>query len=838
MSTKTKIVFKDSQTCQLNQKKYHNPSNKNLTGAFPFAISIQQANKEILSHVLSDSNRKEDYKDVDLTINTGLQEIIDQKLNSNVYELICSKHVINTFDYLFHKIGEGIYIQIKKNKIKKFMPFINREFINNWNLKYDPKYFQDKGKNIKLNLKKIQANPDLWQAQNCIIRNQIHSDINSSYWAEIYDMIDETCKKREVADTEIFINRRTFPVLKTDYSEPYNHLYDSDTHPLTSYAFHSYHPICGFNTTDRFADLPIPSADDWKMITQGYFLNECQNEFILPHQAEKRQKAPDASELDSELVDLEKNPIWEEKIPTCFFRGSSYGCGITPETNIRLKVAELSVEWEKSPSSADYLDAGITHFSQRDQKLEGHDGLSYQNPDDYKFKQVDFVPLTLSGRYKYVLNINGFGFSHQLAYHLSLGVMVMIVKDDRQTWYSHLLKPFKHYVPIKPDLSNLKDAIKWARTHDDEAKQIARNGKRFFMKYFKKDVVYDYLAYVFNSVAIRRVDLLDISKRFQKYQSKLPILQPKKLNLKIDKNPLTSNRVAIIVPYRNSPYHDYKQIKHKFLKNMTSMLSKYCQHVYGKSDMFKIFIIEQSEDQRKFNRGQLFNLGASIANQEGFTHLVFHSIRAKPSNELIPYYFSFDSMNQAPISIYFDWFEFQQRIYFNQITGFSVSMFKKLGYPNQFWGLRGDSDALYAKYCSLVGRKGFFWIPNTSVSGKVEFYEETFSPKDYPPIIADPQTVQLKILQDAEYTKSNLARDFNIVNYQINKYWTVIHRKRSVKKSRTNNKKKSITRSNQNSTKEIRLIDQGRKEKYIQHYVFNLIQPDKSSLKLLFFKAK
>lgn len=36
------------------------------------------------------------------------------------------------------------------------------------------------------------------------------------------------------------------------------------------------------------------------------------------------------------------------------------------------------------------------------------------------------------------------------------------------------LKPWKHYVPIKRNLSDLLEKIEWAKEHDEEAKKIAK----------------------------------------------------------------------------------------------------------------------------------------------------------------------------------------------------------------------------------------------------------------------------------------------------------------------------------------------------------------------------
>jgi hypothetical protein len=53
---------------------------------------------------------------------------------------------------------------------------------------------------------------------------------------------------------------------------------------------------------------------------------------------------------------------------------------------------------------------------------------------------------------------------------------------------------------------------------------------------------------------------------------------------------------------------------------------------------FRIFIIEQSDDGRKFNRGKLLNIGAKIAEDEGFDVFIFHDVDLLPSESIKSWY--------------------------------------------------------------------------------------------------------------------------------------------------------------------------------------------------------
>src|SRR5690606_13315596 len=53
---------------------------------------------------------------------------------------------------------------------------------------------------------------------------------------------------------------------------------------------------------------------------------------------------------------------------------------------------------------------------------------------------------------------------------------------------------------------------------------------------------------------------------------------------------------------------------------------------------FVIYIVEQTNDNRKFNRGKLLNVGFDLAKNDGCAAVIFHDVDLLPSEELLPYY--------------------------------------------------------------------------------------------------------------------------------------------------------------------------------------------------------
>jgi len=110
------------------------------------------------------------------------------------------------------------------------------------------------------------------------------------------------------------------------------------------------------------------------------------------------------------------------------------------------------------------------------------------NLTDYCFEgcgRVDFEDHFL---FKYQLVLEGETAPWQRPAWIMLGGFVMLRQESPQhQWFYSELKPWKHYVPIAHDLSDLLEKIKWLREHDDEAHKIAQNGQDFAHYYFRYD---------------------------------------------------------------------------------------------------------------------------------------------------------------------------------------------------------------------------------------------------------------------------------------------------------------------------------------------------------------
>ncbi len=80
---------------------------------------------------------------------------------------------------------------------------------------------------------------------------------------------------------------------------------------------------------------------------------------------------------------------------------------------------------------------------------------------------------------KYAIDIDG-NVNAWDNFYIRLLYGCCVLKVDSQAgfrqWYYHRLEPYRHYVPIRADLSDLVDQVDWVRSHPDQARAIAANG--------------------------------------------------------------------------------------------------------------------------------------------------------------------------------------------------------------------------------------------------------------------------------------------------------------------------------------------------------------------------
>lgn len=526
--------------------KNTNPRYRNFNQMYFTAGDVEQFYK-----YKDQSNGSNPDPDIDLNSNVwynlykkvkDVKELKDVVENTewDKYKNINSDAVDNTFKYIFDKFKKGIFIKIKDNKLAVFLPFSKHDYVNEWadRIKVDPKYgdvvsfiqYSSKLAGYDIPKEKVNWKVNTWYGNNCLIRPEFPIGENDRGLANLKDMLLTLCKERIVPDIELFINKRDFPLItKNDY-EPYEQIYDMDNFRLTSHKYNKYSPILSMVTSQKHSDIPMPTHEDWARVSsqEGKFF------------------APDCRDYRYNF-----SKPWSERIPTAVFRGASTGCGVTIDTNPRLKMAYLS-SISPTEKGIKLLDAGITKWNLRPRKVMGNPYLQLIEPNKLPFWDIMtnglVKPLSPEeqANYKYIVNVDGHVNAFRLSLELSMGSVVLLADSKYRVWFRRYLIPYVHYVPVKEDLSNLFEQIRWCRDNDKQCEDIAKNAKVFYDTFLSKNGILDYMQYLFfrikkstgiyfyNSVKVEDIILSKqlniISNDYGFLSNNMPLLDPLSIN--------------------------------------------------------------------------------------------------------------------------------------------------------------------------------------------------------------------------------------------------------------------------------------------------------------------
>ena len=419
----------------------------------------------------------------DIELSNNLYKNIYLGSNWEKYKNIGPDTMMNTFRYIFYKFKKGIFVKIIDNKLKVFLPFSNASYENEWshkikvdNIKYGTIHnflrFITETSGYTFNPKRVSNNIKTWYGNNSIVRYEYPISEGDTNVTTIKNMLEELCEKRKIPDVEFFINRRDFPIITKDSTEPYNNIWGNKTTPLVSHCFDKYLPILSVSNTSRYSDVLFPVYEDWERIQSKhnkYFPPKCKN------------------------YQHEFNTEWTDKKPIAVFRGGSTGTGVTIETNPRLKIAYMSSISKKDEDGLPFIDTGITNWNLRPRKLEDNEYLQTIDIKNIGFDLVGKLTPDEQSNYKYIINIDGHVSAFRLSLEMNMGSVILKIDSDWKVWYSQFLKPYVHYVPVKSDLSDLYSQIKWCKNNDDKCKDIVNNAKEFYNTYLQEDGVLDYL---------------------------------------------------------------------------------------------------------------------------------------------------------------------------------------------------------------------------------------------------------------------------------------------------------------------------------------------------------
>jgi hypothetical protein len=548
---------------------------------------------------------------------------------------ILYKDIETTFLYIFNKFKKGIYVQIKDNKIESYFPFSNYYFINDWfehiSLKDNKEDFQlmielhklfiklkdddvfwkldDLLEYDKLRLKAINnfakyknnylndifgnkpVNFDRlrWTGNNCIFQTN-YPITEGSHSIDIYfDILMTLTRERKIPDCHFFLNLRDFPINSKKNIEPYTAIFGKNKKLEGNLKGVSKVSIMSYTSHKNYNDIPIITYEDWLLYSNKYYPSE---KCIL-------------NKTDQKLY----NKDWNSKKEIAIFRGTPTGCKVTDKDNVRLISLKLS---KKYP---DIIDSKITKWGNYRARFSNKEHLNLLKiSKDYekKYGTSSFMSFAEFSNYKYILHLDGHAGAVRLGKTMGLHSLLLIPDTDFTIWIQEYLIAWVHYVPIKKNLSDLVEKIRWCKMNDDKCKKMSEECNKVYNIHISRDGLLNHMQKVFTD---------KINRNY---------IKEKKYKLK--------TKPLIIIPFRENIKLNTQEKGATTRTQQKEYLLEYFNKIFVKPP--KIVFIIQNEDGG-FNRGQLLNIGVDyyyLKKKGKFTHFIFHDVDLIPDYNLIKYY--------------------------------------------------------------------------------------------------------------------------------------------------------------------------------------------------------
>jgi hypothetical protein len=295
-------------------------------------------------------------------------------------------------------------------------------------------------------------------------------------------------------------------ILRNDGKSPFTMV--TGKTDLGEHDFTKHIPILSISGQRNYLDIPIPNYDDVM--------------FVLKNPS--KYGAGTATDPDPNYV-----TNWEDKpLEKAVFRGGPTGCGYTEKTNMRIKLAKMK---------SSLLDAKLTNkdgntVDSKAIKFDPKYGLGSMNTNIGM--SGNFLTMADQSKYKYIIHVDGNVNAYRLLATMLTGSLILRVTSQYTSWVDHMLQHKVHYIPVKSDLSDLLDVIRWCKNNDEKCQAIAKNGMEFARSILSKKNIQSYLQNALWSLTEHRpVKILDekVIEKPRKTQKKSAVKNNKTMKL-------------------------------------------------------------------------------------------------------------------------------------------------------------------------------------------------------------------------------------------------------------------------------------------------------------------
>lgn len=134
----------------------------------------------------------------------------------------------------------------------------------------------------------------------------------------------------------------------------------------------------------------------------------------------------------------------------------------------------------------------LCELSEKDERIEAY-GMDWTYSNN-KAIPTKYISLTDHTQYKYLIDVQGRGYSGRTKMLMFTGRPLFIAERQWDEFWTKDVVPFVHYIPVKEDLSDLIEKLDWAENNPEECKKISKNAQEFAMSNLRREDAIDYLA--------------------------------------------------------------------------------------------------------------------------------------------------------------------------------------------------------------------------------------------------------------------------------------------------------------------------------------------------------
>lgn len=165
------------------------------------------------------------------------------------------------------------------------------------------------------------------------------------------------------------------------------------------------------------------------------------------------------------------NQNFEEKIDKIFWRGAATGGNFNCNNYKKFPRGKLVDYSERHP---DLIDAKFSNMAQ----ASGDD--SGERFKAYFRNKIETVPPEDHLNYKYLVSIDGNTSAWMRVPWILLSNSVLFKQETSETqWFYPGLKPYKHYIPLKENIEDIFEKLKWAKNNQEKVEEIAKESTNF-----------------------------------------------------------------------------------------------------------------------------------------------------------------------------------------------------------------------------------------------------------------------------------------------------------------------------------------------------------------------